>query len=52
MNSLDNTGAQRGHPWNENVMTYGYGGAHAAAPRALDIDLIQAPVIRRHPACT
>ncbi len=52
VNSLDNTGAQRGHPWNENVMTYGYGGAHAAAPRALDIDLIQAPVIRRHPACT
>ncbi len=52
INSVDSTGAQRGHPWNENVMTYGYGGAMAAAPRALDIDLIQAPVIRRHPACT
>lgn len=52
INSIDATGAQRGHPWSENIMTYGYGGAMAAAPRALDIDLIQAPVIRRHPACT
>jgi hypothetical protein len=52
INSIDASGAQRGHPWNENIMTYGYVGAMAAAPRALDIDLIQAPVIRRHPACT
>jgi len=43
---------QRGHPWNENVMSYGYGGVLASAPRALDIDLLQAPVIRKHPACT
>lgn len=51
INSVDNTGAQRGHPWNENVMTYGYGGALAAEPRALDIDLIQTPIVRKHPAC-
>lgn len=51
INSADAKGKQRGHPWNENMMTYGYGGALSAAPRALDIDLIQTPVIRRHPAC-
>jgi hypothetical protein len=39
-----------GHPWNENVMSYGY--LNGGAPRALDIDLIQAPVVRRHPAVT
>lgn len=50
MNSLDNKGKKRGHPWNENVMTYGYG--NGAAPRALDIDIIQTPVVRKHPACT
>jgi hypothetical protein len=52
INSDDNKNKKRGHPWNENVMTYGYGGAMAAAPLALDIDLIQTPVIRKHPACT
>jgi hypothetical protein len=41
-------GPSYGHPWNENVMTYGYGGAI----RALDIDLIQTPVVRRHPAAS
>jgi hypothetical protein len=39
----------RGHPWHENVMTYGYGGT-ANPPRALDADYIQAVVVRRHPA--
>jgi hypothetical protein len=52
INSKDNKGKQRGHPWNENVMTYGYGGAMAPAPRAQDLDIIQVPVIRKHPACT
>src|SRR5882672_1796983 len=52
INSVDTKGKQRGHPWDENVMSYGYTGAHAAAPRALDIDIIQSPVVRKHPACT
>ena len=50
INSTDNAKKQRGHPWHENIMTYGY--AQVSPPRALDIDLIQAPVIRKHPACT
>ncbi len=52
INSVDTAGKQRGHPWNENVMTYGYGGPFQAAPRAQDIDLIQAPIVRKHPVCT
>ncbi len=51
INSEDTAGKQRGHPWNENVMTYGYGGAMAPAPRAQDIDIIQIPIVRKHPAC-
>ncbi len=39
----------RGHPWTENVMTYGYGTA-GVNPLNLDIDYIQAFVIRQHPA--
>jgi hypothetical protein len=49
VNSLDKKKKKRGHPWHENTMSYGYGG-NANPPRALDIDLIQTPVIRRHPA--
>ena len=52
INSPDVKGKMRGHPWNENVMTYGYGGAMAAAPRAQDFDIIQVPILRKHPACT
>lgn len=49
VNSPDNSGATRGHPWLENVMTYGYG--RSANPAlALDVDIIQAPVVRGHPA--
>lgn len=48
MHFTDSTGAQRGHPWHENIMTYGYGTINP--PRAHDIDLLQAMVIRRHPA--
>jgi hypothetical protein len=51
MNCLDVANKQRGHPWSENVMTYGYGGSFAAAPRAVDIDIIQTPVVRKHPVC-
>jgi hypothetical protein len=47
INSEDTSGKQRGHPWDENVMTYGY---TSPPPRALDIDLIQTPVLRKHPA--
>jgi len=41
----------RGHPWHENIMTYGYGGNTGGVARAQDIDIIQTPVIRKHPAC-
>jgi hypothetical protein len=47
VNSKDTKGKQRGHPWLENVMTYGYGGATVFAK---DIDLLQASVIRQHPS--
>ncbi len=49
VNSPDQKGKTRGHPWHENVMTYGYGG-NANPPVNLDLDLLQAVVIRRHPA--
>jgi hypothetical protein len=49
INSPDLKGKTRGHPWFENVMTYGYGG-NAAPPLNLDIDLIQTAAIRKHPA--
>ncbi|HEY3067157.1 MAG TPA: hypothetical protein VGL09_15295 [Methylomirabilota bacterium] len=52
INCADVKGKKRGHPWHENVMTYGYGGNTANVPRNLDIDIIQTPVIRKHPACT
>lgn len=42
-------GKLRGHPWTENVMSYGYG---LATDLAMDIDLLQASVIRRHPTVT
>lgn len=48
MDFTDSTGAQRGHPWHENIMTYGY--VNINPPRAHDIDLLQAMVVRRHPA--
>ena len=43
VNSVDNKKKKRGHPWNENIMTYDN-------QRGLDIDLIQTAVVRRHPA--
>jgi hypothetical protein len=49
VNSPDLKGKTRGHPWHENIMTYGYGGS-ANPPINLDIDLIQAAVVRRHAA--
>jgi hypothetical protein len=49
INSKDIKNKLRGHPWLENVMTYGYGGATIFA---MDIDLLQASVIRRHPSIT
>jgi hypothetical protein len=52
INCDDVKGKKRGHPWHENVMTYGYGGNTANIPRNLDIDLLQTAVIRKHPACT
>lgn len=39
-----------GHPWHENVMSYGY--VNTTPPRSLDFDILQAPVMRRHPAVT
>jgi hypothetical protein len=47
INSKDIKGKIRGHPWLENVMTYGYNGATMFAT---DIDILQASVIRRHPS--
>ena len=45
---FDTPTGKRGHPWNENIMSYGY--AAFNPPLAHDIDLLQASVIRRHPA--
>jgi hypothetical protein len=44
---VDQNGNTVGHPWNENVMTYGY---FSMTPRNHDIDMVQASVIRTHPA--
>jgi hypothetical protein len=45
--SFTNSSGERGHPWFENVMSYGY--ASMNPPLAHDIDLLQASVARRHP---
>jgi hypothetical protein len=49
VNSPDNKKKPRGHPWFENVMTYGYSD-NSTLPMSLDLDLIQAMVVRQHPA--
>lgn len=49
MDCVNQKGVMKGHPWDENVMTYGYA---LATPLAHDIDLIQASVVRAHPAIT
>lgn len=43
VDSTDLSNKKRGHPWFENVMGYD-------TTRGFDIDLIQTPVVRRHPA--
>jgi hypothetical protein len=48
MNFTDSSGKTWGHPWFENIMCYGY--LALTPPRAHDIDLLQASVVRRHPA--
>jgi hypothetical protein len=45
---FSSSAGKRGHPWFENVMSYGY--ANIDPPLAHDIDLLQASVARRHPA--
>lgn len=45
-------GIIRGHPWHENIMTYGYAGNTGGVPRGQDIDLLQTSVIRKHPSLT
>jgi hypothetical protein len=47
LNCKDVKGKKRGHPWNENVMTYGY--ANGGVARAIDIDILQAPIVRKFP---
>ncbi len=42
VDSSDLANTKRGHPWAENVMGYD-------TTRGLDLDLIQTPVVRRHP---
>ena len=49
MDCANQNGVMAGHPWSENIMTYGYG---LATPLAHDIDLIQASVVRAHPGVT
>jgi len=49
MDCKNQKGVMKGHPWNENIMTYGYG---TPTPLAHDLDLIQATVVRTHPAIT
>jgi len=49
MDCVNQNGTNAGHPWAENIMTYGYG---LATPLAHDIDLIQASVVRTHPGVT
>jgi hypothetical protein len=51
MNFTNAAGEKWGHPWYENIMTYGYGWKTGLnPPRAHDVDLLQAIVVRRHPA--
>ncbi len=49
MDCKNQKGVMKGHPWNENFMSYGYG---MTTPLAHDLDLIQASVVRTHPAIT
>lgn len=42
VNSVDDKGKKRGHPWRENVMGYDI-------RRGLDADLIQTMAVRKHP---
>lgn len=49
MDCADQNGVMKGHPWSENIMTYGYG---TTLPLAHNLDLIQATVVRAHPAIT
>lgn len=42
VNSEDDKGKKRGHPWRENVMGYD-------VQRGLDVDLIQTAAVRKHP---
>ncbi len=49
MDCKNQKGVVKGHPWSENFMTYGYG---TTTPLAHDLDLIQATVVRTHPAIT
>jgi hypothetical protein len=49
MDCADLTGYVKGHPWDENIMTYGY---VRPRPLAHNLDLIQACVVRVHPAVT
>ena len=47
MDCPDANGYIKGHPWWENIMSYGYS---FTTPLAHNIDLIQASVVRAHPA--
>lgn len=49
MDCKNQKGVMKGHPWDENIMTYGYG---RPTPLAHDLDLVQATVVRTHPAIT
>jgi hypothetical protein len=49
MDCKNQKGVMKGHPWDENIMTYGYG---RTTPLAHDLDLVQATVVRTHPAIT
>jgi hypothetical protein len=49
MDCKNQAGVLKGHPWDENIMTYGY---VLAVPLAHNIDLVQASVVRTHPAIT
>jgi hypothetical protein len=50
MDCKNQLGVMKGHPWNENVMCYGYFALTPPLPH--DIDLIQTSVVRTHPAIT
>jgi len=49
MDCKNQKGVMKGHPWSENIMTYGYA---TTVPLAHDLDIIQASVVRTHPAIT